>query len=33
LNNQNKRIHAEVKEGEMTKAEAATLHKDDRQIR
>ncbi len=33
LNNQNKRIHNEVKEGEMSKAEAARLHKDDRQVR
>jgi len=33
LANQNKRIDKEVKEGEMTKAEAAKLHKDDRQIR
>jgi hypothetical protein len=33
LANQNKRINQEVKEGEMTKAQAAKLHKDDRQIR
>ncbi len=33
LNNQNKRIKTEVKEGEMSKAQAATLHKDDHQIR
>lgn len=33
LNNQNKRIHNEVKEGDLTKSQAATLHKDDRQIR
>jgi len=33
LANQNKRIHQEVKEGEMTKSQAAALHKDDRQIR
>ncbi|MBI5436510.1 MAG: hypothetical protein HY937_05345 [Nitrosomonadales bacterium] len=33
LNNQNKRIHREVKEGEMSKGEAAKLHKEDRQIR
>ncbi|WP_123581844.1 hypothetical protein [Pseudomonas brassicacearum] len=33
LVNQNKRIHNEVKEGEMTKAQAANLHKEDRQIR
>jgi len=33
LKNQNKRIKKEVKEGEMTKAQAAKLHKDDRQIR
>jgi hypothetical protein len=33
LANQNKRIHREVKEGEMTHAQAAALHKDDRQIR
>jgi hypothetical protein len=33
LANQNKRIHNEVKEGDLTKAQAAQLHKDDRQIR
>lgn len=33
LANQNARIHKEVKEGEMSKAQAAALHKDDRQIR
>jgi hypothetical protein len=33
LNNQDRRIHKEVKEGEMSKAEAAKLHKEDRQIR
>lgn len=33
LANQNKRIHQEVKEGELTKQQAAALHKDDRQIR
>ena len=33
LANQNKRIHQEVKEGEMSKAQAAKLHKEDRQIR
>jgi hypothetical protein len=33
LANQNKRIRTEVKEGEMSKAHAAALHKDDRQIR
>ena len=33
LANQDKRIHQEVKEGEMTKAQAAQLHKDDRNIR
>jgi hypothetical protein len=33
LNNQNKRIRTEVKEGEMSKAQAAALHKDDHQIR
>jgi len=33
LNNQNRRIHREVKEGEMSRAQAAKLHKDDRQIR
>jgi hypothetical protein len=33
LANQNKRIHQEVKEGEMSKAKAARLHKEDRQIR
>jgi hypothetical protein len=33
LENQNDRIHKEVKEGDLTKAQAAKLHKDDRQIR
>lgn len=33
LNNQNARIHNEVKEGELSKGQAARLHKDDRQIR
>jgi len=33
LENQNKRINQEVKEGEITKAQAAKLHKEDRQIR
>ena len=33
LANQNKRIHQEVKEGEMSKAQAAKLHKEDRQVR
>jgi hypothetical protein len=33
LNNQNARINKEVKEGEISKGQAAKLHKDDRQIR
>ena len=33
LDNQNKRIRKEVKEGEMTKAQASKLHKEDHQIR
>jgi hypothetical protein len=33
LANQDKRIHNEVKEGEMTKQQAGALHKDDHQIR
>ena len=33
LAHQNKRIHNEVKEGELTKGQAAQLHKKDRQIR
>ena len=33
LSNQNKRINQEVKEGEMSKGQAAKLHKEDRQIR
>jgi Spy/CpxP family protein refolding chaperone len=33
LARQNARIHHEVKEGDLTKAQAAKLHKDDRQIR
>jgi len=33
LANQNKRIHQEVKEGEMSKGRAAQLHHEDHQIR
>ena len=33
LANQNRRIHQEVKEGDLSKSQAATLHKDDHQIR
>ena len=33
LENQDRRINQEVKEGEMSKAEAAKLHKEDHQIR
>jgi Spy/CpxP family protein refolding chaperone len=33
LAHQNARIHHEVKEGDLTSAQAASLHKDDRQIR
>ena len=33
LANQNARIKTEVKEGDLSKAQAATLHKEDRQIR
>lgn len=33
LENQNKRINHEVKEGELTKAQAGNLHKQDCQIR
>lgn len=33
LHNQNKRIHEEVKEGDLSKGQAAQLHKDDHQIR
>jgi hypothetical protein len=33
LGNQNQRINKEVKTGQINKAQAATLHKDDRQIR
>lgn len=33
LANQNRRIHEEVKEGEMSKAKAAQIHKEDHQIR
>ena len=33
LARQNARIHQQVKEGELTKTQAAQLHKDDRQIR
>jgi hypothetical protein len=33
LENQKRRIHKEVKEGDMSKAEASKLHQEDRQIR
>ncbi len=33
LANQNKRIHNEVKEGEMSKGEASQLHQEDKNIR
>lgn len=33
LSNQSKRIHHEVKDGDLTHAQAATLRKDDRQVR
>jgi hypothetical protein len=33
LNNQNRRIHQDVKNGTLTKGQAATLHHDDHQIR
>jgi hypothetical protein len=33
LANQNRRIHQEVKEGELSKGQAARLHQEDRQIR
>ena len=33
LNNQNKRIHNEVKEGEISKGQAAAEHHEDHQIR
>lgn len=33
LQNQNKRIHNEVREGELTSGQAKALHKDDRGIR
>jgi hypothetical protein len=33
LSNQDRRIHQEVREGEMSHGEAARLHRDDRQIR
>lgn len=33
LANQNRRIHQDVKQGTLTKGQAAALHKDDRQIR
>ena len=33
LANQNRRIHNEVKEGDLTKQQAAQLHKEDHQIR
>ena len=33
LNNQNKRINKEVKEGEISKGQAAKMHKEDHQIR
>jgi hypothetical protein len=32
LANQNKRINTEVKDGDLTKAQATSLHKNDRQI-
>ena len=32
LANQNKRIHDEVKNGELTKTQARRLHRDDRQV-
>jgi len=33
LQNQNRRIHNEVRKGELTHGQARALHKDDRQIR
>jgi hypothetical protein len=33
LNNQHRRIHQEVREGELTRGQAVQLHRDDRQIR
>ncbi len=33
LENQNRRIHQDVKEGEITRAQAARLHREDRVIR
>ena len=33
LTNQNRRIHQEVKEGELTKGQAQKLHREDRTIR
>jgi Spy/CpxP family protein refolding chaperone len=33
LNNQDKRIHNDVKNGTLTKGQAAALHKDDHQVR
>jgi hypothetical protein len=33
LNNQDRRIHNDVKNGTMTKGQAAALHKDDHQVR
>ena len=33
LGNQNARIHQEVKEGDITRQQAASLHQDDHQIR
>ena len=33
LANQNRRIHKQVKEGEMSKSQAAALHRDDHAIR
>ena len=33
LNNQNNRIHNDVKNGTLTKSQAASLHKEDHQVR
>jgi hypothetical protein len=33
LNNQNRRIHNDVKNGTLTKSQAASLHKEDHQVR
>lgn len=33
LHNQNRRIHNDVKDGTLTKGQAASLHKDDHQVR